>query len=74
MDAIAAFDGDVLALIGEWRGGTFGAYAPGMNPTGASFSPECQQYVEERFDLEETVALPNWPMFAASLRFWRRKK
>ena len=34
-----------LALVGEWRGRTFGAYTPGIPATGQSFSPEFQQAV-----------------------------
>ena len=67
------FTGEHLVTIGEWRGHTFGDYAPGATALGMSFSPEFQQEVERRFTLLRVVPVANWPMFASSMLIWRAK-
>ena len=71
---LEAYRGDTLVLLGEWRGRTFGAYTQGIPETGQSFSAEMQAAVEEAFELERTVRLPNWPCYLDTLMVWRRKK
>ena len=67
------YAGTRLALVGEWRGRTFGAYTAGIPATGQSFSLEFQQAVEANFELEQIVRLPNWPFYLDTLMVWRRK-
>ena len=67
------YAGERLALVGEWRGRTFGAYTAGIPATGQSFSLEFQQAVEKDFELEQVVQLPNWPFYLDTLMVWRRR-
>ena len=67
------YAGSRLALVGEWRGSTFGAYTAGIPATGQSFSLEFQQAVEADFELEQTIRLPNWPFYLDTLMVWRRR-
>ena len=67
------YAGPCLALVGEWRGRTFGAYTAGVGENGQSFSPAFQAAVEDAFELEELVRLPNWPFYLDTLMVWRRK-
>ena len=67
------YAGTRLALVGEWRGRTFGAYTAGIPATGQSFSLEFQQAVEADFELEQIVRLPNWPFYLDTLMVWRRR-
>ena len=67
------YAGTRLALVGEWRGSTFGAYTAGIPATGQSFSLEFQQAVEADFELEQTIRLPNWPFYLDTLMVWRRR-
>ena len=74
LSCLTQYTGERLALVGEWRGRTFGAYTQGIPETGQSFSAEMQAAVEEAFELERTVRLPNWPCYLDTLMVWRRKK
>jgi hypothetical protein len=67
------YAGARLALVGEWRGRTFGAYTAGIPETGQSFSAEFQAAVEAEFQLEQNIRLPNWPYYLDTLMVWRRK-
>ena len=67
------YAGARLALVGEWRGRTFGAYTAGIPETGQSFSAEFQTAVEAEFQLEQNIRLPNWPYYLDTLMVWRRK-
>ena len=74
LEALKHYKGKTLALVGEWAGATYGVYAEGLQPSGQSFSPLCQQYVEHHFELLRCVPLPNWPLCGDSLRIYRRKE
>jgi hypothetical protein len=67
------YTGDTIITIGEWRGHTFGDYAPGTTATGMSFSREFQRELEAAFDRDETLPCANWPMFDSVLIRWRRR-
>ena len=73
LEAVRRYTGDTLVLVGEWADSTLGAYAEGVPESGQSFSAECQTLVRERFELQETVALPSWPLYRDVLRIWRRR-
>eukprot|EP00927_Polykrikos_kofoidii_P032456 TRINITY_DN27644_c0_g1_i1.p1 TRINITY_DN27644_c0_g1~~TRINITY_DN27644_c0_g1_i1.p1 ORF type:complete len:1042 (-),score=169.43 TRINITY_DN27644_c0_g1_i1:214-3171(-) len=67
--------GQRLILVGEWagEGGTLGAFAPGLQAHGQSFSLACQSFVEEHFRLVRTLALPNWPLVLDAVRVFVRR-
>ena len=73
LSCLQQYAGARLALVGEWRGRTFGAYTPGIPATGQSFSLEFQQAVEADFELEQIIRLPNWPFYLDTLMVWRRR-
>jgi len=73
LTAVENYDGQTLVTVGEWRGHTFGDYAPGATASGMSFSAECQELVSSRFALERVVPVGNWPMFDSVAMIWRRK-
>ena len=67
------YKGDTVVTIGEWRGHTFGEYAPGTMATGGSFSKDFQNELERAFTREKTIPVANWPMFDSVFILWRRK-
>jgi len=73
LQCVEQYAGKKLVLIGEWHDRTYGAYSKGISKYGQSFSQECQAYVEDKYDLVEEVALPNWPLFLDVCRVWQRK-
>eukprot|EP00933_Yihiella_yeosuensis_P036281 TRINITY_DN30012_c0_g1_i1.p1 TRINITY_DN30012_c0_g1~~TRINITY_DN30012_c0_g1_i1.p1 ORF type:complete len:746 (+),score=145.37 TRINITY_DN30012_c0_g1_i1:130-2367(+) len=74
LQCLEGYQGDSLILVGEWKTSTYGAYTTGMSEHGRSFSKEFQESVEERFELVESVSLPNWPLALDRLALFKRKK
>jgi len=74
---VQRFAGETLITVGEWGSetlhATLGAYARGLPSTGQSFSQECQEMVESRFELEKICRLPTFPLFCDVLAVWRRR-
>ena len=74
---VRRFAGETLITVGEWGSetlhATLGAYASGLPSTGQSFSQECQEMVESRFELVNVCRLPNFPLFCDVLAVWRRR-
>jgi len=68
LDCVKAYKGSKLILIGEWGDRTFR-----LCPSGQSFSPECQEYVNENFKLVQSCSLPNWPLYVDALMLYERK-
>eukprot|EP00962_Isochrysis_galbana_P007592 scaffold2058_cov115-Isochrysis_galbana.AAC.4 len=73
LGCLREYSGSCLILVGEWRGSTFGAHAPGRLETGQSFSAEFQAEVEAKFQLEQVVPLPSWPYILDRVAIWRRR-
>ena len=71
---LEAYTGDTLVLLGEWHGGTFGAYKAGLNEHGQAFALAFQREVEAKFELVAHEPLPSWPYVVDALRIWKRKK
>ena len=72
LECLRRYRGGTLVLIGEWQGCTFGL--PGRPAHGQSFSLEAQEFVKSRFDLVETIRVPNWPLFLDVIQVFRRRK
>lgn len=63
------YTGDMLVLVGEWRGSTYGT----VNPWGQSFSEELINSVERDFEVQTRLPLPCWPLAADAVMLWRRR-
>ena len=72
-EALRAYTGQTLLLVGEWRGRTFGGGAQGPTEDGEAFSAAFQQQVESDFEVVEQHRLPCWPWYVDCLVVWRRK-
>ena len=72
-EALRAYTGQTLLLVGEWRGRTFGGGAQGPTEDGEAFSAAFQQQVESDFEVVEQHRLPSWPWYVDCLVVWRRK-
>ena len=68
-DCLAAYTGEVLLLVGEWRGRTFAM----CGVSGEAFSEAFQLEVEAKFELVRVERLPSWPGYLDALAVWRRK-
>ena len=73
LDAVRRYTGETLALVGEWADATLGVYTDGLQPTGQSFSPAFQSYVQRTFEKVDDVALPAWPLYGDKLTVWKRR-
>lgn len=73
LEALEMFEGARVVCVGEWLGHTLGAAGTPIPVTGLSFSAEFQRQVDAQFTLEETVALPNWPLHADVVQVFKRK-
>ena len=67
LDSLAAYSGQTLLLVGEWRGRALSI------PYGTAFAPPFQAAVEADFEVVQQVRLPSWPTFVDVLTVWRRK-
>ena len=74
MSCLDGYCGQVLLLVGEWAGRTFGEYREGLPTTGQSFSAAFQAAVEAEFELLRVVRLPTWPYFLDTLMVWTRRQ
>jgi len=70
---LAAYTGDTLLLLGEWRGRTLGSSTPELGEDGQAFAPAFQRAVEAQFEVSEEHRLPSWPLFVDTLTIWRRR-
>lgn len=73
LDALRAYRGDTLVLVGEWAGRTFGSYSAALPETGQSFSSDAQAYVEEHFAEVEVMRLPSFPMSLDCVAVYARR-
>lgn len=58
-EALEAYTGDRLAIVGEWDGDTG--------------STACSRSLLLNWDLQEAISLPNWSDTSHDLTIWRRK-
>eukprot|EP00756_Hemistasia_phaeocysticola_P054878 Hpha_TRINITY_DN30792_c0_g1::TRINITY_DN30792_c0_g1_i1::g.28384::m.28384 len=72
-ECLRNYSGSTLALVGEWKGNSFGDCREGLAPSGQSFSDTFQREVEAAFELQKTVELPGWPLLLPRLMVWRRR-
>jgi len=69
LECLRQYHGKELALLGEWRGHTFGQ----VHDWGQSFSEAFVDAVEKDFELVQRISLPCWPLALDSLMIWRRR-
>jgi hypothetical protein len=58
-EALEAYSGDCVAVIGEWHGDTG--------------TPAFSSTLLLHWDLQEAISLPNWSDTSHDLTIWRRK-